>query len=200
MSDDDVLAPEIPLTGTFDIEETVRAMPDTNRVKGMFFGRLSRELGDGWGDVQHSLDRPPRYGRYLPFTDYPQRDYVRLYTAAAKKRYPTLALRESVRRLARHDIDVFAESTVGGVMLAMVGDARSALSKLPLAYGATIRSAMKLEVEQLEESVRVTFEPHYGRWEYQLGQLEGVVAAFGNRSRIVTKEEGTARRFDIVIR
>lgn len=200
MSDDDVLAPEVPLTGSFDVEETVRAMPETNRVKGMFFSRLSQQLGDGWGEVQCSLDQPPKYGRYVPFTDYPQRDYVRLYTAAAKKRYPTLALCESVRRLARDDINVFAESTVGGVMLAMVGDARSALAKLPLAYGATIRSAMKLEVEHLDESVRVTFAPHYGRWEYQLGQLEGVIAAFGNRSRIVTAEEGTLRRFDILIR
>lgn len=199
MSDDDVLAPEIPLTGTFDVEDAVRAMPDTNRVKGMFFGRLSRQLGDGWGDVQHSLDQPPKHGRYLPFTDYPQRDYVRLYAATAKKRYPTLPLGESVRRLARDDIEVFAESTVGSVMLAMVGDARSALSKLPLAYGATMRSAMKLQVKHLDESVRVTFDPHYGRWEYQLGQLEGVVAAFGNRSRIVTAEEGTARWFDIRI-
>jgi hypothetical protein len=86
---------------------------------------------------------------------------------------------------------------VGGVMLAMVGDARGALAKLPLAYAATLRSSMKLRVEQLEASTRITFDPHFGRWEYQLGQIEGVIAAFGTRSRIATSERGTARVFEV---
>jgi uncharacterized protein (TIGR02265 family) len=196
---DEVLAPEAPLSGGFDVEETVRSIPESHRVKGMFFSRHSRHLGDGWRELQSSLDQAPRFGRYVAFTDYPQRDYVRIYAAAAKKRHPTLALSEAVRRLARNDIDVFAESMVGGVMLAMVGDARSALAKLPLAYAATIRSTMKVRVEQLEDCVRVTFDPHFGRWEYQLGQLEGVVAAFGARPRIQTRAEGEARIFDIQI-
>lgn len=194
---DELLAPEVPLSGEFDVEETVRGVPEEHRVKGMFFTRLSQHLGDGFRDIQATLDQPPKYGRYVPFTDYSQRDYVRMYTAAAKKRFPALPLRESIRRLARSDIDVFADSMVGGVMLAMVGDARSALAKLPLAYAATLRSSMKLRVEQLDESVRITFDPHFGRWEYQLGQIEGVVAAFGSRSRIATREHGTARVFDV---
>lgn len=194
---DELLAPEVALSGEFDVEETVRAMPSDHCVKGMFFARLSQQLGDGWRDIHSTLERPPKHGRYVPFTDYPQRDYVRLYAAAARKRFPALPLRESIRRLARNDIDVFADSMVGGVMLAMVGDARSALAKLPLAYAATLRSSMKLRVEQLDDGVRITFDPHFGRWEYQLGQIEGVIAAFGTRSRIATSERGTARVFEV---
>jgi hypothetical protein len=92
---DELLAPEVPLSGEFDVEETVRAVPGDHRVKGMFFSRLSQHLGDGWRGIQSTLDQPPKYGRYVPFTDYPQRDYVRLCSAAAKKRFPALPLCES---------------------------------------------------------------------------------------------------------
>lgn len=194
---DELLAPDVALSGEYDVEDVVHAMPSENRLKGMFFARFSRDLGDGWRNIQSTLDQPPKFGRYVAFTDYPQRDFVRLYTAVAKKRFPTLPLCEAIRRLGRDDVNVFAESMVGGVMVAMVGDARSALSKLPLAYAATIRSAMKVSVEQLDDFIRVTFKPHFGRWEYQLGQLEGVLAAFGSRSRIRTHEDGSARVFEV---
>ena len=40
-------------------------------------------------------------GRYVPFTDYPQADYIRVSVAAAQKLHPTRSLREALRRLGR---------------------------------------------------------------------------------------------------
>src|SRR5690348_8551194 len=91
------------LTGDFDAEATALAIPKSFVVKGMFFSRHVAQLGSDFDKVAAGLEAPPRFGRYVPFSDYLQRDYMRVITAVSRKVYPRLGLREAMRRLGRDD-------------------------------------------------------------------------------------------------
>jgi uncharacterized protein (TIGR02265 family) len=192
------LTPAQYLRGTLDGEATARNIPSSFLVKGMFFARVVSQLGDGYANVVPQLAAPPRLGRYVPFSDYPQADYVRLSVAAAAKLYPNVPLREGLRRLGRDDFGVLATSTIGKVTLAAVGDARSVLLKAAYIYESLSRG-WKVTGEALDAStVRITFAPVYGTWEYTLGQLEGVVLNFGGTPTTTVNElPGRTVQFDV---
>lgn len=187
------------LSGDLDAEAIARRIPKTNVVKGMFFARHVSELGAEFAKVTPQLDAPPRFGRYVPFSDYPQSDYMRVSTAVALKVYPRLGLREAMRRLGRDDFSVFGESTIGKVILAVVGDARAALLKTPGIYMKMAPGDWTVTGEELNETtVRIEFFPAYGAWEYQLGQLEGVVLKYGvSPTTTVMETSGPRVRFDV---
>jgi uncharacterized protein (TIGR02265 family) len=169
-----------PMTGDFDWEERAREIPASYVVKGMFFHRLVERAGSDWNDIQGKLERPPRGGRYVSFSNYPQSDYERLTALVAKKLYRQVGLCEAVRRLAREDFDVLASSTLGRVILSVVGDAHAALLKVPYVYSKVAPGDWVVTAKELDaDSVRIEFVPNFGSWEYQVGQLEGIVLAFG---------------------
>jgi uncharacterized protein (TIGR02265 family) len=193
------VTPTEPLTGNLDVEATIESVPPSYRLRGMFFKSLLDRLGTEWSALEAQLLEPPRGGRYLAFRDYPQRDYTRLHFAAAAKEYPGLGNREAVRRLSRLDFDVFAQSVLGRVIVAMVRDAKSALHKLPTVYEKVAPGDWHIAVEDLNDhTVRLVFSGFDGCWEYQLGQLEGIATAFGARPRISTTVLGVGHfRFDV---
>lgn len=188
-----------PLVGDYDFEANAKEVPESYVVKGMFFLRLAERVGKDWDRIASTLDRPPRRGRYVAFSDYPQADYERLSVFVARKLHPQSGLREAVRRLARDDFDIFAASTFGRVVLTVVGDARSALHKVPYVYSKVAPGHVSVRAEDLDaHTVRIEFDPNYGSWEYQLGQLEGIVVAFGGRPSVRIHElPDRLLRFDV---
>jgi len=194
-----VFSPDEPVGGSFDVEETVRLFSKTHLLKGMFFSRIVNILGSHFGAVSPSLSAPPRLGRYLPFSDYPQADYLRLCVVAASRAYPAWPLREGIRRLSRDDFRVFTDSTLGKIVIAAIGDPHSALLQVPSMYMKVAPADWRIDGEEIDAgAVRVTFSPIIGPWEFQLGQLEGLVLSFGKRPRVrVTELERGAVQFDV---
>jgi uncharacterized protein (TIGR02265 family) len=189
---------QVPLEGSLDIEPIAASFPPSYTVKGMFCTRFTELLGEDFGSVVPTLSSPPRGGRYVPFKDYPQSDYTRLTVAAAAKLFPKRSLREGLRCLARDDLRTFAASMFGKIVLAVAGDARATLLRVPDAYrrvapGPTVRA------EELDAStVRVVFEEHRGIVEYVVGQMEGVVLSFGQEPTVtVRKLEVETLAFDV---
>lgn len=193
------VGPEEPLKGDVDVEAQARDIPPSFVVKGMFFTRLRDKLGDRWAAFEKSLEHPPRLGIFMPFNDYPQADYLRLCGAAAAAAYPNLPLREGLRRLARDDFRVFASSTFGKVVLASVGDVHRALLTVPTVYAKMASGDWQIRGEELgDKAVCVEFSPHYGSWEYKLGQFEGLVMHYRATSRTTISEQAAmALRFEI---
>ena len=171
------------LDGPLDIEAISAAIPPDYTVKGMFFSRFVESLGTDWKNVMTKLKAPPRLGRYLPFQNYPQGDYTHLCAAAAAKRFPRVSLREGVRRLAREDLAVFADSMIGKVVLALAGDARATLLRTPDAYARVTTGARVSAVEVDARTVRMEFFGHISLPEYTIGQMEGVVLHYGGAPR-----------------
>lgn len=173
----------VPLTGTLDLDAMLPRYPKTDSIKGMFFGRFSETLGD-LGRFADQLSSPPRFGRYVPFTDYPLRDYMFLVNRSVEKRYAALGLREGLRRLARDDLAIFGQSVLGRVMVEVAGSAHPALLATPKAFAAVAKGGLVLSARSLGPTrVEMTFAGVYGAWEYNVGQLEGIVGFFGARCR-----------------
>jgi uncharacterized protein (TIGR02265 family) len=174
------LGPGTALTGDFDYEAIARDIPGDRKIKGMFFARQVATLGaQGTHELMTRLDSAPRLGRFVPFSDYPASDYVRLLGAAARSKHPNLPAREAVRRLARGDVDQFASSTVGAVIVALVRDAREALLRVPDAYKAVLRNQSATATRLPDGSVRLEMPGFAGLSEYILGQIEGIVTRWG---------------------
>jgi uncharacterized protein (TIGR02265 family) len=194
-----VYSPDDPISGTFDVDATARLFTRAHLVKGMFFNRLLAVLGPSFGDLVPFLEAPPRLGKYLPFSDYPQGDYLRVAVAVAERSYPAWSLREGIRRLSRADFKVFADSTLGKVLLAVAGDVHAALINVPSTYTKVTSANWTITGEAIDQgAVTITFAPLLGPWEFQLGQLEGVVLAFGKTPsvRVMELPKG-AVRFDV---
>ena len=187
------------LPGDLDVDATAERIPDSYVVKGMFFSRHVERLGPAFGDVMRGLKRPPAGGRYVGFRDYPQADYFRLSSSVALRAFARLPLREALRRLARDDFAVFASSTFGRVVLAVARDAHRALLTLPSVYSKMAPGDWTITGEELDDRcVRLEFGPQYGSWEYQLGQLEGLVLHYDARPEITISElEENVLRFDV---
>jgi uncharacterized protein (TIGR02265 family) len=188
-----------PLSGELDAEAIAGAIPKSFVVKGMFFLRHVSQLGADFEKVIPLLETPPRFGKYVPFSDYQQSDYMRVITAVARKHYARLGLREGMRRLGRDDFNVFGESTFGRVILAVVGDAKAALLKTPGIYMKMAPGDWTATGEEVDENtIRIEFCPTYGSWEYQLGQLEGVALKYGvEPTTTVTEIPGPGVRYDL---
>ncbi len=187
------------LTDKINIEQRAIQIPSSYLVKGMFFSRLVDMLGDDWQRVQREVDKPPRLGRYIAFKDYPQADYLRVTGALAQKLYPRSAASEGLRRVARDDFALFASSTFGKVVLAVVGDAKSALLKMPTIYEKMAPGDWTVTASEIDERVvRLEFKPNYGTWHYQVGQIEGLICHFGQTPTITVSEpEKHHFRYDI---
>jgi uncharacterized protein (TIGR02265 family) len=187
------------IEGDLDIDEQARNIPLDFVVKGAFFARLRERAGKKFDAILQTLAHPPRFGRYMPFSDYPQADYLRVAAAATRAVHPNLPFREGLRRVAREDFKIFSETTLGRVVLAAAGDARSAMLATAKIY--TKLAGGPWEVRARDHApgvVRLEFEPHPGAWEYQLGQIEGLVLHFGGHPRIgVEVLEGGHVIFDV---
>lgn len=188
----------VPLEGTVDVEPIVASFPPSYTVKGMFCTRFTELLGDDFRAVSSRLSSPPRAGRYVPFKDYPQSDYTLLTVAAAVKLFPKKSLREGLRCVARDDLRTFAASMFGKIVLAVAGDARATLLRVPDAY-KHVAPGPRVRAEELDAStVRVLFEQHRGIPEYLVGQMEGVVLAFGHTPTVTVRAlPGTTLAFDV---
>ncbi|MBI5515921.1 MAG: DUF2378 family protein [Deltaproteobacteria bacterium] len=179
------LDPDVPLEGGFDPEARFARFPRSFTLKGLFFAERVAQLGPRWETEVPGLLSPPRLGRYLPFGDYPQVDYSRLTYAACTKLHPELSLREAARRVARADLATFARSTLGRVMLSMVGDLGDVLLAFPAMHRRVLHGG-SVSAERLGPSrVRLQYREFYGWLDcYAVGTAEGIVLHQGHRPRI----------------
>lgn len=173
------------LQNDFDAEERFAKFPAEFTLKGLFFPRLVLMLGDEWTKLESSLQAPPHFGKYFPFSDYPQVDYSRLTYAVSKKCFPRLPLREAARRVARRDFEVFADSRVGGVMLSMLAGVDSALLKLPQILDIVLSGGSCKGTRLDDKAVRLEWDNFLGWLDcYSIGMVEGIVSHFGHAATI----------------
>lgn len=177
----------MPLVGHVDAEERFERFPSGHLMKGMFFNRMVALGGArAYADVESRLVKRPQLGRYLPFSDYPQVDFSRLAHQVAITKFPGLDVVESMRRLARFDIQTFADSAVGSVMLALVGrDPCAGLLKLPEMYRASLKGGEVVAKALAPDVIELSYRDFYGWLDcYPIGHIEGLVAHCGQHSEI----------------
>lgn len=159
--------------------------PTHFRIKGMFFTHLVEILGSEAPAFIAKLREPPRMARYLPFVGYPQLDHARMFLAAARKKYPGVALPEGMRQLARSNYDAFLSSTVGQVMASMTKTASQALDRLPDAMKLAHDSGVITTARLGERSTKISYRGYVG-WldSTMIGSVEAIVTRFAEAPSI----------------
>ncbi len=165
------------------LEERLALTPPDHLLKGMFFADVLTELGpDAVQRLLPTLDAPPRLGRYLPFSDYPQRDHARLVLALVRRSgtFP----REAIRRLHQRNARRFAESGAGKILMHLAVDARRVLLAMPRVHAMTGKSG-HCEARDTGRGVRLSYRD-WSPWLdcSTLGNLEGAVAFMGRKAHI----------------
>jgi uncharacterized protein (TIGR02265 family) len=174
-----------PIRVAFDADERIARAPAEAQLKGMFFLRLTSMLREEWPRLVPTLSGPPRLGSYLPFSNYPFSDYLRLSLAAAKKQYPREPIAQALRLLERDSVKPFAESTVGKVTLRMVPDLASAMLKIPDVQKMVFGVGRIVANATGPRSVRVEFAGVPSWLDCAaLGNFEGAASMYGEKTVI----------------
>jgi uncharacterized protein (TIGR02265 family) len=178
------VTPASILEDTIPVEERLARTPRGYTIKGLFFHAFVRALGRRWSELESKLIAPAPRGDYVAFDDYPQFDHALLAVEVARMQHPDVPLREGLRRLERDAARVFAESTVGRVVVSLATDPRTAFRIFPGAYrhmqtGGTVRAierprGVRLEMRSFAPWVDCSF----------LGAIEGAVVLFGKRPQL----------------
>lgn len=182
------ITPETWLDGLTDMERTAQETPADFRVKGIFFARMLQLIRDDWPTVAGRLEAPADNGRYVPFRDYPWRDYTRLMAMAARQAHPNVPSNEALRRLGWDDHDLFAGTATGKVTLALVGTPRQAILHTPSVYLKMAPGERRMEATELDAmTLQLEVEPNYGAWPYMVGQFQGITSHYGPCPTIVVE-------------
>ncbi len=187
-----VTAAGAALQGDVDLEATIATIPTSFTTKGMFFTRYVAALGAEWEELLPALIDPAKHGRYHAFESYPMRDYVRLFERVARARFPG-STREAFRLLARGEVEVFSESTLGKVTFALLRDPGATLLRYPDIFKVIMRGPSSAARRVGERCVAVTYPHYHGSIEQGIGLLEGLVQIFDEEPRVEATVEPDRR-------
>jgi len=157
-----------------DVAAHVNATPAAATIKGLFATAIVEACEAAGTHPKHA------HARYLPFTDYPMRDYVPLLAEAARILHPRLTVRNGLRKIGRASQPTFERSVVGKVIFGTTHDVPSALEAIVKAYRVATPSAT-IEIRSIAERRAVL---HIGGIttfldSHHVGLLEGVTRAAG---------------------
>lgn len=108
-----------PRPSDVDVEAHLALLPPDGAIRGVFVAGLLTQAGKP-AEIHALAGVPER--RYLPFINYPVRDYIRLLLATASVVYPRLSRGEALRQLAWTAFDTLLGTTAGRAMFAVLGD------------------------------------------------------------------------------
>ncbi len=156
-----VTTSSIALQGHVDLEATLANIPADFTLKGMFFTRYVAAMGAEWEELLPALTSPAKHGRYHAFESYPMRDYLRVFDRVARARFPG-STREAFRLLARGEVEVFAESTLGKVTFSLLREPGGALLRYPDIFTMIVKGP-SISAERLgERRIAVTHPRYHG--------------------------------------
>lgn len=173
----------VPLAGDIDLSRVLAEVPRDYELKGMFFTRYVTALEGAYAEVERELRAPPPNGKYHAFESYPMVDYLRLFDRVARARFPG-STREAYRLVARGEVDVFSDSTLGKVTFSLLSEPSGALMRYPEVFSVLARGPEAKAEKKDDERVVITFSNYYGSIEYAIGVLEGIVLAFEEEPRL----------------
>lgn len=192
-----VTVADVALQGDVNLEATLAAIPSDFSTKGMFFKRYVAALGAEWEEILPSLSAPAKHGRYYPFESYPFHDYLRVFDRVARARFPG-SVREAFRLLARGEVDVFSESTLGKVTFSLLRDPGATLLHFPELLKTVARTSSCTAERLGPRRIVVTYPRYYGAMEQALGLVEGLVQTYDEAPRVdVTLDADRRLVFDV---
>jgi uncharacterized protein (TIGR02265 family) len=162
-----------------DTAAQISRAPESGTIKGLYFQDVIA-VASAHGTVEKA--RP----RYLPFLDYPMREYMQLLVAAANIVYPREPIRNGLRRLGRLAYPTLAETLIGRALFGVAGgDFGIILGLASRAYSISVKPG---EVTLAELEGRHALLRLRDLWNfpdtYQVGVFEGGLIATGLRGEV----------------
>jgi uncharacterized protein (TIGR02265 family) len=183
----------LPFRGDVDIARLIAVVPGGYTIKGAFVASNAAIVADEWPSIEKALEHPPRNGKYVAFSNYPLTDFLRVTDAAARKRYPGMATRESHRLLARSTFEVFSQTALGRVTLTLVSGPASLLSKYEEIFNRMV-TGPRVAVKVVDRhNVELDYTGYYSTREAIFGVLEGAVIACHQDPTVTVESSGDGR-------
>jgi len=163
-----------PLDAAAQIADT----PPDKAAKGMFLEQLAhsaRKLG------------VPCETRYVPFRDYPLRDFMQLQAEYARALYPRLPARDAFRRVGWEAFSTLISSVAGRVLYSFAsgGGVQGALRLAPQAYKQTLTHCSVTVRLCTPHQVVLEYRDVWNFADcYHVGVVEGACRAFGAEPRV----------------
>jgi uncharacterized protein (TIGR02265 family) len=166
-----------------DTGAQIALTPESGVIKGLFF----QDILDMCAAGQATL--PGARPRYLPFIDYPMREYMTLLVTAAGVLHPREPLRNGLRRLGRFAYPTLAGTLIGRAIFGIAGhDFGLILSLASRAYGVSLKPG---EVTLVERAAGRGVLQLRELWNfpdtYQVGVIEGGLIAVGLRGKVLVR-------------
>ncbi len=163
-----------------DASAQIASTPDAGAIKGLYF----QDIVDACAGMHRTLHASR--SRYLPFIDYPMREYMELLVAAAALVHPREPLRNGLRRLGRLAYPTLAATLIGRAIFGVAGrDFGVILSLASRAYGVSLKPGSVTLVErEAQRGVLQLRELWNFPDTYQVGVIEGALIAVGLRGEV----------------
>jgi uncharacterized protein (TIGR02265 family) len=162
-----------------DAAAQIALTPEKATVKGLYFHDVVN-IASPYGTVEKA--RP----RYLPFLDYPLREFMELLVAAAGIVYPREPIRNGLRRLGRHAYPTLGETLIGRALFGVAGeDFGLILSLASRAYSLSLSPGEVTLAERESGHAILTLREIWNFPDaYQVGVFEGALIATGLRGEV----------------
>lgn len=183
---------ETDLRSPLEVTARILETPAECTARGMFFeqvSRAARELG------------LPSDTRYVPFRNYPLRQYMELVVQYGRARYPEVPLRQALRRVGWEAFPALMGSVAGRVIFAFAGrGVQGALRLAPEAYKHSMSHAQVTTricgaSQAVLELRNVWNFPEC----YQIGVIEGACRSFGAEVRVRVRVRSSSS-VDLLVR
>lgn len=157
-----------------DVAAQIAATPERGVVKGLFF----QDIVDAAGTLGPLPEARPRY---LPFIDYPTREYMALLVACATRVHPKEPARNGLRRLGRLAYPTLAATLLGRAIFGMAGrDFGTILSLASRAYAASMKPGEASLMDRAAQRGVISLREVWTFPDaYQVGVFEGALIAVG---------------------
>jgi uncharacterized protein (TIGR02265 family) len=170
-----------------DLRERLLETPVEHRVKGMFHRQIVEQ-------ARATSGTSPAEGEYLPFSDYPMREWMDLLVRCAELAHPHVPVREGIRRLGHLSYATFEASSAGEMMIGLTGRDMSGVLRFgPRYYRVTGRGGIA-DVSFLAAQRAIVHLRDV--WDfpdaYHVGVYEGMLRAMSVEGQVKVRTIGPA--------
>ena len=181
-----------------DFAAQIAAVPESGTIKGMFLSELVDEIEQYAPDQRGQIPLAQR--RYLSFSDYSQRDYLRLLEHVVALVHPDLPTGEGVRRIAWNAFPRFVTSRIGRIVVGVfLDDLDRLVSAMATATRYCISPGTVKAVRMGERYWHYQIRDMRGATTpYFAGASEGVLKHYGLTPEVLIRDVGPGN-FDLSI-
>jgi uncharacterized protein (TIGR02265 family) len=160
---------EPPWSAPLDAHAVLRAVPESASIVGMFCDRVVNVA------KLQGKPLPSAREKYTPYKFYPLREHAQLVLEACPRLYPSLSLRQALRKLGRAAPQALIGSTIGKVTLGAASGVEETLRAWAKTYPLHLRPgfAELAEVSKNHAIVRLT-DVHFFLDSHHVGSFEGL--------------------------